>query len=257
MPASLKLAREFGDDLALVMVESQGSNMEEQEAFVWKRKWMGTQAMWTTERPFDTGAGGLPNFALLSAEGEVLLMGNPSSMHGKIEDAIAEEIAKAKKIPDDTPKAVKKAWKEFVKGNYAKAVAEARKVEAKGGEDGEIAAGAVEDFVDAVENKFARVGWLLDNGYVGQAESLFKDLSKQTKGLEDVAELAAELTQRFEAPELESELDAAKLFERIESKLQEEGFEEKLVRKLEDFVEKNSDTKVAERAKHILELSKS
>ena len=257
MPASLKLAREFGDDLALVMVESQGSNMEEQEAFVWKRKWMGTQAMWTTERPFDTGAGGLPNFALLSAEGEVLLMGNPSSMHGKIEDAIAEEIAKAKKVPADTPKAFKKAWKEFVKGNYAKAVAEARKVEAKGGEDGEIAAGAVEDFVDAIENKYARVGWLMDNGYFGKAQSMFKDLSKQTKGLADIAEAHAELAQRFEAPELKAELDAAKAFERIESKLQENGFDEKLVKKLESFAKKNAESKVVSRAEHILKLAKS
>lgn len=256
MPASLKLAREFGDDLALIMVESQGSSLEEQEAFAWKRKWMGTQAMWTTERPFDTGAGGLPNFALLSAEGEVLLMGNPSSMHGKIEDAIAAEIAKAKKIPSDTPKVMKKAWKAFVKGNYTKAIAEARKVEAKGGEDGELADSTISDFVDAIERKFERVEWLLDNGYMMRADKSFKELSKQTKGLVDIEEKLTEVATRFESPELKAELDAAKVFERIESKLCENGFEEKLVKKLKSFLKKNEDVKVAARAQHLIKLAK-
>ena len=32
--------------------------------------------MWTTERPVVTGARGIPNFVLLSSDGEVVLKGN-------------------------------------------------------------------------------------------------------------------------------------------------------------------------------------
>jgi len=53
VPASLKLQQEHGDALQVLFVEVQGADMEKTEAFAWRQKWMGTRAMWTTERPLD------------------------------------------------------------------------------------------------------------------------------------------------------------------------------------------------------------
>lgn len=250
------MAEEYGDDLQILFVESQGSSEEEAEAFAWDRKWMGTSAMWTTEAPFRTGSGGLPNFALLSNEGEVLLMGNPLSMGKQIEEAIDAEIKKANAIPEDTPKALKKAWKAFVKGDYGKAVAEARKVEAKGGADGEEATAAIDIFVERVEDELGRANWMLENGYLVEAQKFMKDLSKQIKGITEVAEQTTEITGKIDSPDLKPELTAAQSLSKLINAIAEEGFDEKLVKKLEKFVKKNEATKAAERAQRLVELSK-
>ena len=89
MPAALTLAEDYKDEVTVIFVESQGLSLDEADAFAFGKNWMGTHAMWTTERPFDTGARGLPNFALLSNQGEVLLKGHPLSMKKRIEEDIA------------------------------------------------------------------------------------------------------------------------------------------------------------------------
>mgnify|MGYP001445454962 CR=1 FL=1 len=131
MPASLKLQEEYGDQIQVIFVESQGATGDAAEKFAFQRKWLSGHSMWTTERPFDSGSRGLPNFVLLSNDGEVLLKGNPMAMKGKIEDAIAAEVRKTKKAPADTPKALEKAWKEFRKGEYSKAITAAQKAATK------------------------------------------------------------------------------------------------------------------------------
>ena len=77
MPAALNLASEHGDDLAVLFVQAQGLSADESEAFALGRKWLGTPAMRTAERPFATGSRGLPNFALVSSDGMILLKGQP------------------------------------------------------------------------------------------------------------------------------------------------------------------------------------
>ena len=89
MPASIKLQQQYGDDLQVLFVESQGASPEMAEAFAWRRRWMGTQAMWTTEAPLRVEGNTLPKFALLDTEGRLLLEGNPLGMKKQIEEAIA------------------------------------------------------------------------------------------------------------------------------------------------------------------------
>ena len=192
MPSSIKRARELGDDFALIFVESQGHTIQEAETMAWDRKWMGTHAMWTTEAPFRTEGNGLPSFALLNNEGEIILSGNPLAMKKDIEEAIDAEIAKSKQAPEGTPKSLKKAWKSFAKGDYAKAVAAAQKVVDKGGEDSEDAQVVLDTFVERVEAKIGRVEWMLDNGFLVDAKDMLKTLGKSTKGLAAVAEQMAE-----------------------------------------------------------------
>jgi len=249
------MAAEYGDDLQIIFVESQGHTIEEAEAFAWDHKWMGTTAMWTAERPFSTGAKGIPNFALLSNTGEVLLMGNPLAMHSKIEEAIDAEIKKANAIPEGTHKALKKAWKSFTKKDFGKAVAEARKVEAKGGEAGEEATQAIATFIERVEGELGRADWMIQNGYLTEAQAFIKKLSKKTKGIADVEERQTEITTELASDDLKPEMAAAQSLSKLIKALSEDGWDEKLVKKLRKFVEKNDATKAAKRAQHLVDIS--
>ncbi len=248
------MSREYGDNLGIILVESQGATPAAAEKFAWERKWMGTNAMWTSESPFNTGSRGLPNFALLSNEGKVLLMGNSNAMHGKIADAIELEIERAQGAPDGSPKSLKKAYSNFAKGKYAKAVAEARKVAAKGGADSEDAEALAKEFITRIEGKFDRVQFLMDQAYLVRAESMLKDLTKAAKGLEEVAEKIATLEAAFAAESMKDEMKAAKAFAKLEEKLMESGLDEKILKKIAKFAEKNSSMKVAKRAKHLVSL---
>ena len=83
---AVKMQAEYGDKLNTIFVESQGHTMDEVRKLALKKKWFGTSAMWTKERPVITGSSGLPNFVMLSPEGEVVLMGHPISMHQQVEE---------------------------------------------------------------------------------------------------------------------------------------------------------------------------
>lgn len=248
------MSHEYGDKLGIVLVESQGASASDAEKFAWKKKWMGSSVMWTGERPFDTGAKGIPNFALLSNEGKVLMMGNPLSMHGKIVDAIDAEIEKSMSAPEGTPKSLKKAYATFAKGKYAKAIADIRKVAAKGGDGAEDAEALAKEFITRIEAKFARVDWLLEHAYLVEAEEMFDGLVKSTKGLEEAAEKTTSLKETFASDEMKVEMKAAKAFAKLEGKLMEDGLDEKLIKKVAKFVKGNSDAKVAKRAQHLISL---
>ncbi|MCB9909672.1 MAG: hypothetical protein H6829_05320 [Planctomycetes bacterium] len=246
------MAEEFGDDLGILLVESQGATPEEAEKFCWGKKWMGNGAMWTTERPFDTGAPGLPNFVLLSNTGEVLLMGNPLAMHGAIHDAISAEIEKAQSPPEGSPKSLAKAWKALQHGDYDKAILEARKVAEKGGEDAEDATATATLFVAKVQAQLDRVEWMLANAYLVEAQELLESLSKATKGIDDFQAKTTELAAKFDSEEMKAEMEAAKAFAKIEEKLKEDGLDDKLIKRLAKFVKANPDAKVTGRAERLV-----
>ena len=251
MPASIKLQQEYGDDLAVLFVESQGTAPDATEKFVLEHRWFGNPAMWTNESPFRTGSNGLPNFALLSADGKVLAKGNHVSK--SVREQIDEQISLAKQGPADTPKELKKAWKAFGKGQVAKAIAEAKKA----GEDPELSAVAelcVLDFQNRCESQLDRVEWLLSNGFASRAEDLLGDLQKQLKGTTDLYDRATALEEKLGSEELKAELEASELLEKTLAKLYEDAKNEKLFKKVAKIAEDYPGTKAAERAQHIAEL---
>lgn len=256
MPSAIKTAEKYGDDLQVIFVECQGTSPKGTERFTYKRKWMGTSAMWTSERPFTTGAKGLPNFALLSADGELLMKGHPGSMHSKMTKAIEAEIAAAKKGPKDAPKALKAAHKAFAKGKIAKALAVAAKVTAAGGDDASSAESATKTFRKAIDSKLDRVDWMLKHGYLLEAESLSESLQKALKDLEAYQERVAGFVATFTSPEMKDELKAAKGLGKLQAAMEEDGLDDKLKKKLKKFTVKNSDARIAARAEHLLSVFK-
>jgi hypothetical protein len=252
VPASIKLQEEYGDDLAVIFVESQGATKATADKFVMKHRWLGNQAMWTLERPVRIKTSGLPSFALISADGKIISTGNHMTSRDK--DLLEEEVNKAKSAPEGTHKSFKKAWKEFSKGNYAKALTETKKVGAKKTELAEEAAEIVALFEGRIQGKVDRGIWLLDNGYPVHAKKMLSTIETGLKGTDDLLATVREVQMRFETDEMKLELKAADKIDRLLKKVYEDGRDEKLFIKLEKMAEDFSGTRVAERAQKIASL---
>ena len=252
MPASLKLQEEYGDDLAVIFVESQGARPDDAVAFGLRQRWYGTQAIWTSERPMDPEGSGLPACALLSNEGKLLLSGNPLAMKKKIEDAIAEQVRLRKAAPEGTPSAVKKVWTDYAKGNVAAALTLARKLAAGEGEEAEAAKAAEAEIVSRSQATLARLERMLEAGFPLEADAELASFLKGAKGEDDFCAQANELKAKIG----EAELEAAKALAQIEKKLADKGPEDPTVKGLERLAEKHAGTKAGQRAARLAELAK-
>jgi thiol-disulfide isomerase/thioredoxin len=251
VPASVKMQEELGDDLQVIFVESQGADRNVYEAFAWKMKWMGNNAMWTEERPVPVEGDTIPKFAFLGSDGTVLLTGNPLEKEKQIKELVAEEIEKGKAAPAGTPKALSKAWKSFLAGDTAGALAECDKLattEAKA---------LHEEFLGRVRGKIERARWLVENGFVVEADELAAALEKSAKGVAELSASIGELTGTLASEAVQSEREAAKALASLQEKIaKEKPFDEGNVKKAEAIAEKFQGTKSAERAQHFVELSK-
>lgn len=256
MPASIKLQAEYGDDLQVIFVESQGATAEVAEAFSLKMKWLGGKSMWTTERPVNSSSGSLPHCALLDASGKVVLTGNPLALHKEIEETLQTARKQMQKGPEDVPRDVAKAWKDFSKGKLGAALTAAEKLaESQDEAIARSAAEALTAFRARIDAEISRAARLLEGGYYQDAEDLLDDLVKETKGLERYAESVAEVQAHLEDKELEAERSAEKKLLRLERQLFSEGMEEGILRQLEKLAEKETGTKAAERARHWVSLA--
>ena len=249
------MQEEYGDDIQVVFVEAQGTSVPDTHRFILNQKWMSSDAMWTNERPMDSGVRGLPSYVLLGANGEVLEKGN--HMGSSTEELIEAEIDKAKKGPEDASKDIQKAWKEFGKGKVAKAFDQLDKA-AEDAELAEEAQATRAEFDRRVNARVAAAKWRIDNGFFAAAEDLLDDLDGELKGTEYEAEVAAQAA-RLDDAALKDEIDAEKSLMRITDKLFEEGFDKKgkHLRALEKFVEKHEGTQAAVRARALLDMAPS
>jgi hypothetical protein len=252
VPASLKLQEEYGDDLAVLFIECQGATPDEAVAFSLRQRWYGTEAMWTSERPFNPEGSGLPACAVVSNEGKILLTGNPLAMKKQIEEAIAEQVRLRNSAPEGTPAALKKAWSDYSKGNAAAALALARKLAAEGGEDAQAAKDTEAEIVKRLEARLARIERMIESGFALEADDEIASFLKSAKGETELCAKANESKTKIGQPEL----DAAKALATIEKKLADKGPEEPTVKALDRLAEKHPGTKVAARAARLSQLSK-
>ncbi len=254
MPHAVKMQVEHGDDLQVVFVESQLTPLDEMHGFAIDHKWFGNNAMWTLERPFESGMDGLPSYVLLGADGKVIEKGGqPSS---KTEELIANEIERAKEAPEGTPKKLESAWKAFAKGDVAKAIDSAKKALA----DPELATaaqGAIDTFIARTNARIDRAKWALDNGHIVAAIERLESIEGAVKGSEELEPRVAELLARAEGDELKAEREADEKLAKFLEGLYEEGFDSKgkMRKKLEKIAADLGDTKAGERARHILAIA--
>lgn len=251
MPASVKLQETYGDDLQVIFVECQNTPKDVWEAFVWKMKWMGNGAMWTIERPISTTGNGLPETALIGNDGSVLMQGHPGNMGKKLEEAIVAEIKKAKQAPAGTPKELEKAWASFNKGEIAAAIAECDKVAS------EASKSAKNDFIARTESKVKRAGWLIENGFITEADALVDKLDKAVKGSADLNPKVLEQKAKLAAPAVEKERDADKAWDLFVGDVaKKKPFEPGNAKRAEGLAKKHAGTNAAQRFDRFVALSK-
>jgi hypothetical protein len=253
VPAALKLKEEYGDDLQVIFVESQATGYEPSIRFALKRGWLEHDVVWTSDYVFNTGSGGLPNFALLDGSGNLILKGFSTSYKSQIEDEIARMVKNSKGSPEGTPKSLGKAYKELNKGNFAKAQEAAAKVKAKpGSKDTDSVVAAAEATLAAVDTRFkgqvASCTWLLDNGYPVEAREMAKNLAKGAKGDEAMEASLTSLNERLASDSMKEDLSAAKDFAKLYDQLLKDGASAKMKKKFETFAADHSGSPVGKRA---------
>lgn len=250
MPTSVKLQEKYGDDVAVIFVECQNTPRDVWEAFAWRQKWMGNDALWTIERPLATKGNGLPETAVIGIDGTVLLQGHPGDFGKKLDETVAAEIKKSKQPPAGTPKELVRAWKLFLDGDVTGAIAEAEKVA------GDAASEAKAEFLRRTEARIAQLTWLVDDGQIGEAEKRAEALAKSLKGHELLAKVTEQVT-RAAAPEMANEREADKLYTSLVAKVaKEKPFEPANVKKAESIAAKFAGTETAARAQRFVDLSK-
>lgn len=251
MPAAVKLQKEYGEDIQVLFVHSQKGTEQEVVRRQLERKWLGNRAMWTNEYPFNTGSGGLPNFALLDAEGKVVMKGISTRLMKPMEDKIAELVKAGKDAPEDLPKPVAKAYVDLRKGEYTKALAVLDKqIEKPSGGKVEIAEAATKvrgELLKRAEAHLGRIRWMAENGYAEEAADSLKDFVKVAKGVEAVQDGIATLSEDLKSAEMKAELNASNALAKLEKKMFEDP-KGKHRRAIEKFLEKHGETSVAKRA---------
>jgi hypothetical protein len=255
VPAALKLAEEHEDDLTILFVESQGLSQDEADAFALKKNWLGANVLWTTERPFDTGARGLPNCALLSTEGKVLFKGSPLSEKQALEETLAEQLNLVKKGPDDAPKTVRKAWVDFGKEKYASAIKALTKAVEAGRDDAEAAQAALDTLRRRIQLRLDRVDRMMEEGYVLEAGDTLDTLASGCKGLEEYEPRIRELEDKLESDALKPEIKAAESLAKLKKKIRANGVDAGLQKALARFAEKHEGTKAAAFARRLISLA--
>jgi hypothetical protein len=249
----MKMQEELGDDIQILLVESQGHTLDDAEKMAYQKKWINDRSIWTTERPFDTGAKGIPNYALLSNDGTVLSMGNPGSDHSKITDLITEQLKLAKKGAKGMSPTAAKANAEFEKGNFSAALKlldaapEAEKAEAdKLNHSLETRAKA----------KVARLDWYIGAGEFDKADKLLPTLQKGMAGNEKLEASVKACADKLTSKELAQEREASKALAKVQKLIQGDGIGDVAVKQLNTVATKYPNTRAAKKASHLIELSK-
>lgn len=260
--------KQWGDDLAIVFVESQGASELQVEAMVFGRGWTGNRAMWTTEPLVNTGLIGIPIFALLSNEGELLLksvagmagMGLLPRKMEAYEDAIAHQVELRRKGPEGCPPSVAKAYKLFSKGDVAKALELAAALaESPTGKEPEKERQAAEvaamEFRFRLEQRLTRAEWLFEHGYLVELREELGALDEELESQSDLKERVAKVAARLDSEEFLRERKGAEELEKVLKKIRGKGTNKKTPRSLKKIIRKYPNTMAARRAEHLTVLA--
>jgi len=251
---AMKMQEELGDDIQILLVESQGHTLDDAEKLAYQKKWINDRSVWTTEHPFDTGAKGIPNYALLGNDGTILAMGNPGSDHSKITEMINEQIKLAKKGAKGVGPTSAKANAEFEKGNWAAALKvldgapEAEKAEA------DKLRHSLETRAKA---KVARLDWYIDAAEYELADKFLPAVQKGMAGNEKLEASVKAAADKLAAKELAQEREASKAFAKVQKMvLDGKGLDDVAVKQLTAVTTKYPNTRAAKKASHLIDLSK-
>lgn len=252
---TIKLQAEHGDALGVLFVEVQGTPPAQAEAFALGRKWLGGEALWTSEPPFMLDLDGIPHCALLSADGEVLMAGYTGEIGSAVEKKIEELVKQRGRAPSGTPSEIGKAIVAFGKGEYAPSLS-ALETLASGGDAklAEAARPVLEERKARIERALARAERVLALGDVPTASRMHADLERGLTGRTETQARVEALKAKLATPEAAKEAAARKDLAAVEKKLYSKGPEKATLKSLDHVAGKHDGTKTAEFARHLQKL---
>jgi hypothetical protein len=236
----------------VLFIEVQGASDVQAQGFALKKKWLGVDALWTTERPFDLGLDGIPQCALLSPSGEIVLSGYTNDIHSKVADKI-DEFVKKPKARKDLPASVAKVVSDFDRGNYGAAMTALASL-ASGADKG-AAEGVQAELSARLESKIARIEAFRAAGYLEKADALAALLTKSLAGNAEWSAKLDEPKKALAAPEMAKEREAEKALAAATKKLFTKGPDKGTAKSLEAVASKHTGTKVAERASELAKIA--
>lgn len=249
---SLKLQEELGDDITVLFVQSQEASDEDAERFVYKQKWLNDRSLWAVEHPFNTGSGSLPNYALLSIDGEVLATGNPVSDHAKVQALITEQLKIAKKGAKGMAATCVKANAEFDKGNFAAAI---KSLDTAPEAEKAAADKCKHSLETRAQAKVARLDWYIESAEFDKADKLLSVLQKGVAGNEKLEADVKKLADKLSDKEMAQEREAGKALAKVTKLIAAGGLDEVAVKQLKAVSAKYPKTRAAKRADHLIALA--
>jgi hypothetical protein len=249
---SLKMQEELGDDISVLFVHSQEASDEEVERFVYSHKWLNDRSLWTVEQPFNTGNHGLPNYALLGNDGEILAMGDPRTDHSKIEDLIKEQVKIAKKGAKGAPASCVKASADFEKGDIAAAI---KSLGSAPEADKAVADKLKASLETRAFAKVARLEWYIEAAAFDKADKLLPVLQKGVAGHEKLEAAVKQLADKLSDKEMAQEREAGKALAKVEKLISGGGLDDVAVKQLKALSAKYPKTRAAKRADHLVAIA--
>jgi hypothetical protein len=259
----LRLQREHGDDLAVLLVDMQGASMETIESTAFRKGWIGGRALWSNEHVAWGGGVGFPQYSLLACDGKLL----KTAMTGlvgmnfvnkdieELEDAVAAQVRVGREGPPDALPEVARLWKDFSGGKAAQALADARRLAAEAPERSPLRAqaeSALAALRRRVEGRIGRAECLLEAGRYGEVEAEHTGLAGELDGEPELAERCAAIEAALRSPDTAAERTAAEELDDVLAEIADKGLKKPYRRALEKLVKKRAGTRAAARAARYL-----
>lgn len=227
MKLMLRVQLEHEDDLQVILVESRLAPAA-LERLLLEKGWLGTRAVWTTERPFAHGSGRDPCCVLLSCEGAVILKSPDlgaeysrtysNQFLDEVDAAVAAEIERRYGLLPDSPPALRKASGDFADGKLARALASVRDLSGS-----EPAAHMLATFERHLDRRIGQAEFFLGRGRVGEAEAVLVPLVGALVLGDGAAQRLAALRGQLASEASKAERDADRALAKLEKTLFAEG----------------------------------
>ncbi len=265
VPAVLQLARDTGEDRAVLFVERSGTSYLDMLRLAARRRWLGGGEAWTCEVPPGTESRDTPSFVLTSATHATVLAGHPLADHEALGAAVKRAVDERRSGSADlTPEAreVLRALHEDRLAAALQLVARAGKLRASGKPGDARAADALDAVARQVEGELTtRISWPSEMLAVGTGAAAVPRVEALCKALEPLpnddrwrSHAEGDL-QLFTCGDKAEELKASAVLLKLQGQLFAKGPSESLAKALVKLAASHPGTHAANRARDIAALA--
>ncbi|MCU0862399.1 MAG: hypothetical protein MUC36_01285 [Planctomycetes bacterium] len=247
MPSAIKHDLELrSKGLVTILIESQGSNAEQLEGFLWRTFPDNRCFSCTNTNVPIPQSGGIPHAAVIGVDGTLLWVGNPAGTPKPVEEFVHAELEKVKKGWGPTPEARKVRAALFGKGDLAGALTLLEAVP-----EGELRTQLKAEIDARVAIAKKSVTELKEQGRWLEAQERAKDHLKAVGKHAEWQPEAAQMVAEFETEAAKAELALDKKLDKIEKQLRDKKGDG-APKALQALLKGDAGSKVGARAQRLL-----